>query len=601
MNGKITFVGAGPGAPDLITVRGAEALKRADLVVYAGSLVNEKLLDYARNAELVNSAKLSLDEVLALLCRGYRAGKSVVRLHTGDPAMYGAVSEQYRELDKQDIPYEVVPGVSSAFAAAAALKTEYTMPGLSMSVIMTRDAGRTPVPEKEALSSLAAHDCTMCIFLSAGNMRALIDKLRAAGRPEDTPVAVVYRASWENEKIVRGTLADIAERVEDAGIKRQAMIVVGKVLNREQGGLSCLYDRNFAHGYRGAGSESFRGKCAVFGMTREGIAKALEIASGLTEADVFVSEKYASLVPEHRRVIYPDGRSKQAIAQAWRIYRGFVMVMAAGIVVRHIAPLCGSKTSDPAVVVCDERGDYAVSLLSGHLGGANRLASEVARITGGKAVVTTASDVRGMTAFDELASRFHYRVSNPGAILKVSSHLLENGRVEVRMPRVLYDRFYADDARIVFAGASRDISVSIPETETVLRMEAPHCFVGIGCRKGTRSASLKAAVEEVLERSGILMDCVDGFASADLKREEKGLLEFARETGKKLRFFSEKELNAQKVEHPSEYAMKHLGIHSVSEAASLLAAGEGASLVAGKTVCGPVTVAVARQTKKTTP
>ena len=150
MNGKITFVGAGPGAPDLITIRGAEALKHADLVVYAGSLVNEKLLDYARNAELVNSAKLSLDEVLALLCNGYRAGKSVVRLHTGDPAMYGAVSEQYRELDRQGIPYDVVPGVSSAFAAAAALKTEYTMPGLSMSVIMTRDAGRTPVPEKEA-------------------------------------------------------------------------------------------------------------------------------------------------------------------------------------------------------------------------------------------------------------------------------------------------------------------------------------------------------------------------------------------------------------------------------------------------------------------
>ncbi len=600
MNGKITFVGAGPGAPDLITVRGAEALKRADLVVYAGSLVNEKLLDYARNAELVNSAKLSLDEVLALLCNGYHAGKSVVRLHTGDPAMYGAVSEQYRELDKQDIPYEVVPGVSSAFAAAAALKTEYTMPGLSMSVIMTRDAGRTPVPEKEALPSLAAHDCTMCIFLSAGNMRALIGKLRAAGRPEDTPVAVVYRASWENEKIVRGTLADIAERVEEAGIKRQAMIVVGKALNREQGGLSSLYDRNFAHGYRAAaGTEPFRGKCAVFGMTREGIAKALEIASGLTEADVFVPEKYASLVPEHRRVIYPDGRSKQAIARAWGIYRGFVMVMAAGIVVRHIAPLCGSKTSDPAVVVCDERGDYAVSLLSGHIGGANRLASDVARITGGKAVVTTASDVRGMTAFDELASRFHYRVNNPGAILKVSSHLLENGRVEVRMPRVLYDRFYADDARVVFCGESRDISVSVPGTETVLRMEAPRFFLGIGCRKGTGIAALRAAVAEVLKRSWVLMDCVEGFASADLKREEKGLLEFARETGKKLRFFSKKKLNAQKVEHPSEYAMKHLGIHSVSEAASLLAAGKGAALVTGKTVCGSVTVAVARQMKKT--
>lgn len=217
MSGKITFVGAGPGAPDLITIRGAEALKQAGLVVYAGSLVNEKLLELAGHAELVNSAKLALEEVLELLVSGFRAGKKVVRLHTGDPAMYGAVSEQYRELDRLGIPYDVVPGVSSAFAAAAALKTEYTMPGLSMSVIMTRDAGRTPVPEKEELSSLAAHDCTMCIFLSVGEMHKLVEKLLAAGRVPATPAAVVYRASWENEKIVRGTLADIAEKVEAAG------------------------------------------------------------------------------------------------------------------------------------------------------------------------------------------------------------------------------------------------------------------------------------------------------------------------------------------------------------------------------------------------
>lgn len=142
-------------------------------------------------------------------------------------------------------------------------------------------------------------------------------------------------------------------------------------------------------------------------MTSAAVAKAVEIAAGLENADVFVSEKYADMVPEKRRVVYPAGRSAKALADAWGKYRGFVMVMAAGIVVRHIAPLCRSKTCDPAVVVCDERGDYAVSLLSGHLGGANRLASEVARITGGRAVVTTASDVRGSMAFDELASRLH--------------------------------------------------------------------------------------------------------------------------------------------------------------------------------------------------
>ena len=222
MSGSITFVGASPGAPDLITLRGAAALRDADLVIYAGSLVNEELLELAPNARLVNSAKLALPEVLREMREAYEQGGHVVRLHTGDPAIYGAVSEQFRELDRLGIPYSVVPGVSSAFAAAAALKVELTMPGLSQSVILTRDAGRTPVPEKEALDQLAAHGSTMCIFLSVGEMESLVKKLLSAGRSPSTPAAVVYRASWPNEQIVRGTLSDIAQKVADAGIQRQS-------------------------------------------------------------------------------------------------------------------------------------------------------------------------------------------------------------------------------------------------------------------------------------------------------------------------------------------------------------------------------------------
>ena len=234
-------MGAGPGAVDLITRRGAAALDEAELVVYAGSLVNEKLLERAAKAELVNSAKLSLPEVIEIMAAACRAGKRVVRLHTGDPAIYGAVSEQFRELDRLGIPYEVVPGVSSAFAAAAELKVELTMPELSQSVILTRMAGRTPVPEKEALERLAEHGATLCIYLSAGDLDGLVEKLASAGLPPETPAAVVYRASWPNQKIVRGTLNDIAGRVREAGIKRQAMIVVGRVLGRD-GALSKLYD-----------------------------------------------------------------------------------------------------------------------------------------------------------------------------------------------------------------------------------------------------------------------------------------------------------------------------------------------------------------------
>lgn len=252
MAGTITFVGAGPGAPDLITLRGVEALKRADLVIYAGSLVNEQLLDYAPPAaRRVNSAGLDFTAVIAEIKAAYEAGKAVVRLHTGDPAMYGAVAEQYRELDRLGLPYSVVPGVSSVFAAAAALKTEFTMPGLSQSAILTRDAGRTPVPDGEALEKLAACGCTLCIFLSVAGIRQLTQKLLAAGRSPQTPAAVVYRASWPNEIVVRGTVADIAGKVEAAGIKRQSIIIVGEVLERS-GELSSLYNKHFAHGYRTA-------------------------------------------------------------------------------------------------------------------------------------------------------------------------------------------------------------------------------------------------------------------------------------------------------------------------------------------------------------
>ena len=182
MKGKITFVGAGPGAEDLITIRGKKALEEADLIVYAGSLVNEKLLDVNPSARKCSSASLSFEEILARMLEAYREGKKVVRLHTGDPAMYGAVAEQYRELDRLGVPYEVVPGVSSVFAAAAALKTEFTMPGITQTAILTRAAGRTPVPEAEELSKLAAHGTTLCLFLSVGDMKSVTAGRRALPR-----------------------------------------------------------------------------------------------------------------------------------------------------------------------------------------------------------------------------------------------------------------------------------------------------------------------------------------------------------------------------------------------------------------------------------
>lgn len=250
MSSPIHFVGAGPGDPELITVKGQRLLKEADVIVYTGSLVPKALLE-GLSAEIHNSAGLNLDEVLDILIPAWQQGKHVVRLHTGDPAIYGAINEQISALIKKEIPFKVIPGVSSATATAAALSTELTLPEVSQTVIITRRAGRTPVPEKEELSLLASHQATMLILLSINMIVEVVEDLRAGGYAETTPVAVVEKVSWPEERQIRGTLADIADKVKEAGIRKTAIIAVGEVLAQAPPPvLSKLYDKSFTHEYR---------------------------------------------------------------------------------------------------------------------------------------------------------------------------------------------------------------------------------------------------------------------------------------------------------------------------------------------------------------
>jgi precorrin-4/cobalt-precorrin-4 C11-methyltransferase len=247
----VYFVGAGPGDPELITVKGRQLLERADVIIYAGSLVNKALLAYAgADCQIHDSAGLTLPEVIALLEEAEQVGKDTVRLHTGDPSLYGAIREQMAALEERQIPYRVIPGVSSFCAAAAALKSEYTVPGVSQTVILTRLEGRTAVPAGETLESLAAHRATLVIFLSVDRITELAQRLRTSYPPQ-TPAAVVYKASWPEETIIRGTLATIAAQVREAGITRTALLTVGEFLGGHYE-LSRLYDGNFSHGYRRA-------------------------------------------------------------------------------------------------------------------------------------------------------------------------------------------------------------------------------------------------------------------------------------------------------------------------------------------------------------
>lgn len=250
-NNKVYFIGAGAGDPELITVKGRRLLNDADVVIYAGSLVNPALLEGIR-AEIHDSAGMTLDDIASLIEKSFHQGKLVVRLHTGDPSFYGAISEQIERLRESGIAYEVVPGVSSAMAGAAALGQELTIPEISQTVIFTRIEGRTPVPEKEKLSGLARHQASMVIFLSAGMIEKVRDEL-LEGYPDNTPVVVIERVSWPEEKIIRGTLKDIAEKVKEAGIKKTALIYVGEALRASEeklGKESKLYHKDFKHEYR---------------------------------------------------------------------------------------------------------------------------------------------------------------------------------------------------------------------------------------------------------------------------------------------------------------------------------------------------------------
>ncbi len=255
--GKVYFIGGGPGDPELLTLKAKRIIESADLVIYADSLVHPSIAEFARaGAEVLGSKTLNLDEIMQRMVEAARQGKTVARIQSGDPSIYGALLEQMRGLEHEGIEYEIVPGVSSAFAAAARLKVELTVPEVSQTVIMTRAEGRVEMPPGERLSDLAAHRCTLVIFLSISRITRVVGELIDSGYPEDTPVAVVYRVGWPDEKVLRGTLADIAAQVRGARFTLQALILVGDALNpslrqeREAVASSHLYSAGYTHLFR---------------------------------------------------------------------------------------------------------------------------------------------------------------------------------------------------------------------------------------------------------------------------------------------------------------------------------------------------------------
>lgn len=249
----IHFVGAGPGDTDLITVRGLELLKQADVLIYAGSLVSSDYAGYMKpGAEVYNSAEMTLEEVMAVMESAEAAGMDTVRLHTGDPSLYGAIAEQIAILKEKKIPYDITPGVTAAFAAAAEMGMEYTLPGVSQTLILTRMRGRTPVPDEETIEELSRTHSSMAVYLSISRAAQLKTALLSGGYTEDTPAAIAYRISWPDQKIIRTTVGELDRAQKDSGIEKTALVIVGKAVSQSDFDRSLLYDPSFSTEYRSA-------------------------------------------------------------------------------------------------------------------------------------------------------------------------------------------------------------------------------------------------------------------------------------------------------------------------------------------------------------
>ncbi|MFQ3664117.1 MAG: precorrin-4 C(11)-methyltransferase, partial [Chloroflexaceae bacterium] len=618
--GTVYFIGAGPGAPDLITVRGRDIIAQADLILYADSLVDEAVpATYASPAaRVVGSAGLELEQIIALMVETARAGGVVARVHTGDPSLYGAIHEQMAALDEQGVPYEIVPGVTAAFAAAARLGVELTVPEVTQTLIITRVAGRTPVPPGEALRDLATHGASLALYLSVSQIEHVVAALLAGGAySPDTPVAVVYRATWPDEQVTSGTLADIAARVREAGYTRHALILVGPALHASRPATrSRLYATGFVHGYRQAtsGAPQEEGEAphtAVIAVTRAGARMAARLASELG-ARAYVPAKFVAEAPGATTC---TGPVREVVRALWGRARALVLVMATGIAVRAVAPLLAGKADDPAVICLDEAGRAVVPLLGGHRAGANDLARRIAAFTGGFAAITTASDTQGLPALDRLGHEAGWRIVEDAALTHTMACLVNGEPLGCYVDPALPDQrrqlagwlaacpdltFVADPAELAdtrFAAALLVSQRALADHWPVLRDKTvgyapPVLVAGVGCRRGTPVEELRVALDATLADAGLDPRCLAALATATIKADEPGLKALAGERGVPLVIVPDAQLQAL---DPARFgpsaASAHLDLPGVAEPCAALVA--GGPLLVRKRAFARCTVAVA--------
>lgn len=621
--GRVVFVGAGPGAPDLMTLRAQQAIRSADAILYADSLVMEAVTRWARpDAQIVPTSGMHLQDILQHMRAVVTRGGSVARVHSGDPSLYGATHEQMRALEAEGLPFEVVPGVTAAFAAAARLHAELTVPELTQTIILTRVSGRaSPVPEAESLRTLAAHQASLAIYLAATKAQQVQTELLVGGYPPATPVAICYRVEWPDEQIVRCRLDQLAEQIRAHGLNRQTLILVSPTLEAAQA-RSRLYDASYVHRFRNQRAQQSTPapvaapgvsvaaplRPAIVAVTRGGSALAADLATRLNGV-AYLPERFHSADSTTAQAY--RGSVTALVRDLWPQQQALVLIMATGIAVRSIAPLLSDKHDDPAVVVCDEAGRSAISLLSGHAGGANRLAQAVAAQTGGQPILTTASELRDLPALDLLGREHGWRIAAGSALTTTMAALVNDEPLALFDPLGLLstlalpatitpvtDLAALGDPRWV---ATLVVTDARPERRWLKRgvvYHPPTICAGVGCRRGIAPAAIEAALRTACDTAGIAFEALAAIGTAQLKAEEPGLLAFVEQHGLPLQIYSDDEIHtvATAVASPSA-ATERFGLPGVAEPCALLAA-RAERLLLPKQVHNGVTVALARKEQR---
>lgn len=660
--GTVYIVGAGPGAPDLIAVRGRDIIAQADLIIYADSLVEQSVAELSRkeNVQIVASSSLYLEEIMDLMVDAAKDGQVVARIHSGDPALYGATHEQMAHLEGHKIPYEIVPGITAAFAAAAILQTELTVPDVVQTIILTRTAGRTTMPLGEELRSLAAPGVSLAIYLSVTRIRQVVDDLIASGGYDATsPVAVLHKVTWPDESYVVGTLNDIVDKVRAAKYTKHALILVSPALDHNLRRLdrltsSHLYDKSYSHRFRRAvdpqrtkervearedastvrgdkhlGSAQTRVGTAVVSVTKEGSSLARDLSDQL-QARCAVPSKF---VLGHEADEWPSthlennaknesftGSVVTKVRDLWaEQIAHLILIMPTGIAVRAIAPLLTNKYADPAVICLDEQGHFVVPLVGGHLAGANHLAQQIAALTKGHAVITTASDVQNKPALDLLGQEQFWRIS-PDSAVTVTSAALVNGEsigvwvdvlssASTQVEEILQPLFATDcqvervnsldelDSDTYVAGLIVSDKILGDHHKHLLQKSIlyrpPTFVVGMGCMAGVPRDELMTALRTSLSQVGLAHESAGSLATADLKAAEPGMIQLAAALNVPFCTVSTKELRQL---HGREFtpsaAQKKFAIPGVAEPCARVISG-GGELLLPKQAFKRCTVAIA--------